>query len=135
VLADLDARHVGRHRPELAAVLERRIGLQVPGILVCRAAPHEEQDAGLRPAEALSVPETVPAERGPGPEDLRQRQAEEADAPGTQELPAVHPPRRAEPSAAGAGHERPRLLARMALHSNRDRPGFPLKLRRVTLPR
>ena len=52
VLADLDARHARGDRLELAADLGRRVGLQVPGVLLRRPAPHEEQDAALGAAKA-----------------------------------------------------------------------------------
>ena len=52
VLADLDAGHVRGDRLELAADLAGRVGLQVPGVLLGRPAPHEQQDARLRPPEA-----------------------------------------------------------------------------------
>ena len=52
VLADLDAGHGRRDRPELAAHLARCVGLGIPRLELRRPAPHEEKDAALRPAEA-----------------------------------------------------------------------------------
>src|SRR5687767_14831525 len=47
VLADAQSWYGCGNRRELAAVLGRRVGLHVPGVLVRRAAPHEQEDAGL----------------------------------------------------------------------------------------
>ena len=51
MLADLGAGHAGGDRLELAADLCRRRWLQIPGLLLGRATPHEEQNAAFRSAE------------------------------------------------------------------------------------
>src|SRR6266508_6488322 len=47
VLADLDARNVSGNGPKLAAKFQRGFGFQIPGVLVRRPAPHEEENAGF----------------------------------------------------------------------------------------
>src|SRR5207237_4193127 len=69
-LADLNPRDVGGDRLELAADLAGRIRLQVPHVLVGRAAGEEDVDDRL-----VGVP---PAGGGFGAEHVGQRQAAEA---------------------------------------------------------
>ena len=68
VLADRDARHVGRDRPELAAELGRGVGLQVPGVDGAQAAVQEDEDqrdvAGRLAPRRRRGPR--PARAGPG---------------------------------------------------------------------
>jgi hypothetical protein len=47
VFTDLESRHTSWDGLELSAILDRRIRLGIPGILVGRPAPHEEDDASL----------------------------------------------------------------------------------------
>ena len=49
VLAELDARHGRRDRPELAADLDRGLGLHVPEVDVAGPAEEEDEDAGVCP--------------------------------------------------------------------------------------
>ena len=51
VLADRDARHARRDRPKRPRISVGSVGLRVPGVELARPAPHEDQDARLRPAK------------------------------------------------------------------------------------
>ena len=68
MLADLDARHVGLDRLELAADLGRRVHLQIEHVLVRRPAGQEDHD------DRLCASRRMPA-TALGPQNLRQRQA------------------------------------------------------------
>ena len=65
VLADVEARHAGRDRPELPANLARGVGLHVPGVDVARAAVIEDQDA--RPDRRRAAARRPPSARATGP--------------------------------------------------------------------
>ena len=47
MLTDMEPRDIGRNRLELTAIFHRGMGLQIPGVLMSRAAPHEQHDARL----------------------------------------------------------------------------------------
>lgn len=51
MLADERARHAGGDWFELAAELDGGVGLEIPGILLRWAAPHEQEDDSLGLAE------------------------------------------------------------------------------------
>ena len=80
-LGDLDARHLGRDRPERPADLLGRIGLHVPGVELRRAADQEQQDAV----------EVAIRRDGPGIRQglhRRQAQAQCRQRPGVEEIAA-----------------------------------------------
>ena len=79
MLADLNAGHIGRDWGEFAADFVWGIRLEVPGVLVGGAAPHEEEDAGLSAAERALI---VVACGGAIGEQLWQCQAEQAERAG-----------------------------------------------------
>jgi hypothetical protein len=47
MFANLDAWQFGSDGFKLAPIFHGRIGLHIPGILLCWSAPHEENDASL----------------------------------------------------------------------------------------
>ena len=55
VLANLNSRNLGRNRLKRPPDLLWLIGLHVPGVLMSRPAPHEEQNAGFGFAKRLVV--------------------------------------------------------------------------------
>ncbi len=69
VLADPDARRPRRDRRKAAADLRRRIGLRVPRVELAGPAPHEDEEARLRPPEPAR-----PRRDRPVPIQLRQPQ-------------------------------------------------------------
>ena len=73
-------------RLELAAILGRGVGLQVPGVLLGRPAPHEQHDARHRARPNVAAASGRADRGGPraGLEQGRQPQPEEA------QLPAEH---------------------------------------------
>ena len=85
VLADPDAWDAGGDGPELAPHFGGRLGLGVPGVELGRAAPHEQQDARLRPA--LRLPPTGRAGVVAG---LRREQVAEAEPEDTEPSDAQH---------------------------------------------
>jgi len=83
VFADLNAVHIGRDRLELAAKLDRGLGLEVPGIHRAQPAVQEEKDqrdflGGFPQFCGLSLQL----------QQTRQRQTEQAGGPHTQEVAA-----------------------------------------------
>src|SRR5207302_5709274 len=92
VLADMEPGDGRRDGLELAAVDVGGVGLEVPGVLLRRAAPHEEHDARLRLLRPL---------RG-GAEDVREAEAEQAQRAGAEELAAADV--RVEAGEPGEGH-------------------------------
>src|SRR5437762_2824429 len=79
MLADLDARYVRRDRLELAAVFRGRVGLQVEGVDVARAAAEVDEDrrgrlaasdrAGLGQPQVIGQPQAGRAEHA-DPEEI-----------------------------------------------------------------
>ncbi len=94
MLADPQTRHGGRDRPKLAAELGRGLGLHVPGILLCGAAPHEEHNTRLG-SPRRSVRAGAPFQQP------RQAQAEQAQRSGLKELATAHERVEAETAASG----------------------------------
>ena len=80
VLADMDPGHGAGDRPELAAHLARGVGLEVPRLELRRPAPHEQEDAALRPPERGARTTAAGRLRRPGREQLRERDPEQAEA-------------------------------------------------------
>src|SRR5262249_24797532 len=75
MFANLDARNLGRDRPERATDFRGSVWLHVDCFLLCRASPGEDEDARLDPAgRHLRF----------GPQQLRQRQAEGSESASTQ---------------------------------------------------
>jgi hypothetical protein len=83
VFADLETRHRGRDRFELAAYLGRRVELEVEGVLMRRPARQVDHDHRLVPG--------VQSRGGLGAEQLRQRQPAHAERADAQEVPARKP--------------------------------------------
>src|SRR5262245_8573594 len=93
MLADAIAGDGRRDRLEVAAVLRGSIRLEVPGVLMRRPAPHEENDARLRLAERLlrvglarpqQFRQPEPDQRkGSGPEEVATSWRREEHAGGT----------------------------------------------------
>jgi hypothetical protein len=84
MLAHAEAWGARRDGLELAAVLGRGVGLWIPGILLCRTAPHKEEDTGARLARAF---------RGSGGsclEQFGQTEPEQAEASDAQQLAPAH---------------------------------------------
>ena len=80
-LRDLDARHLGRDRPERPADLLGGIGLHVPGVELRRPADQEQQDA---------IDVAILRDRPRGRQRLhrRQPQPQRRQRPGVEEIPA-----------------------------------------------
>jgi hypothetical protein len=81
-LADAQADGAALDRAERPADFGRRVGLRVPGVVLRRPAEKAEDDDRLRLRRLRVRP------RAPG-EELRERQAAEADGPGAEPLAAV----------------------------------------------
>jgi hypothetical protein len=64
MLADVDPRHVGMNRPELAAVILRGVRLHVIRFHVRRPARQPDEDHGAVVVDALAL--TLPSPRGRG---------------------------------------------------------------------
>src|SRR6266511_3935668 len=101
MLADLNARHVGGDGPEFAANFQRRIRLQIPGILVCWPAPHEEKNAGFGPAKTGRL--ALWRRRGAPLKQTRNGQSEQTQGTGTQQL-ATSPSNRVWPAIQIRSH-------------------------------
>jgi hypothetical protein len=85
VLADIDAGDAGGDGFEEASDFGGGFGLEVPGILVGGAAPHEEEDAGLGASEGGAE---VGVGGGAALEELGEREPEEAEAAGAEDIAA-----------------------------------------------
>ena len=86
MLAEPDTRDGGVDRPELAPDLDRRIRLHVPQVDVAGPAEEEDEDAGV-----VAVPRRVPpADLGPEPLQIRDRQPQSAEAADAQQLAPGH---------------------------------------------
>ncbi len=99
-LADLDARHAGRDRPERPADLLGRVGLHVPGVELRRPADQEQQDA---------VDVAVPRHRPPRLQRLHPRQAqpEPGERAGVEEVATGQPVAEVDrPGGVDADHAR-----------------------------
>src|SRR5262249_13888229 len=81
MLANAEARDRGRNRLEFAAITRRRVGLQVPCVLMSRTTPHKQQDARFRFAAGCRLI---------GAQHVRQRETEKTERAGAQDLAAAH---------------------------------------------
>src|SRR5262249_35101618 len=81
VLANTNTGHPGRDRPKLAAHPLGRVGLEVEGFVLRRAAPHEE----------LNATADLPRRRGPAAQESRQGQPAQGHAADAQPLPPGEP--------------------------------------------
>ena len=96
MLADAQARHRRWDGAELAAELDRRVGLHVPGVLLRRPAPHEQEDArSCPPRRRIGLATRL--------QKARQTEAKQAQRPSTQELAPVDDRIEVEVAASG-GH-------------------------------
>src|SRR5438876_412923 len=86
MLANLHARHAGRDRLELTAILGRRQWLEIPGVLVGGPAPHEQDDASLGASPAGGIL----CRRFLRLQQLRQTKANQAERACAQKLPPTH---------------------------------------------
>ena len=114
MLANLQAGHLRGDRLEFAANLRWRGRLHVPGVLMRRPAPHEEQNARLGSAKRAGC---LWASQRPGGDHLGQRQAQQAQRTGAQNLAAIGNSPRRKPGRTPCQSDRGAKLWRRGFHA------------------